>query len=149
MPDTLTLPFIPKGASHQAFSPDVSPVGTNMLLNKRSRSFQGLPSDDAKAPSPIARKQEPEEDASPEDNALRSIRRARAFGGAEQANAARAREAERLGVSGPEDTEHAGDDSSPLGSALRAIRRARAFGGAEAAALATSHAREVLGGIAA
>eukprot|EP00435_Cladocopium_sp_Y103_P053985 s1339_g17.t1 len=53
MPDTLTLPFIPKGASHQAFSPDVSPAGSNMLLNKRSRSFQGFsPRHDSKDPSP-------------------------------------------------------------------------------------------------
>ncbi|CAE7365675.1 unnamed protein product, partial [Symbiodinium microadriaticum] len=142
-PDTLSLPFIPKGASHQAFSPDVSPVGTNMLLNKRSRSFQGLPSDSTdatKAPSPL-KKEEPA-DSSPMGTALRAIRRAGAFGGAEKAQAASARAAVRFGAAGDEAIE---SDDSPLDSAMRAIRRARAFGGAELAQAASARAAARLG----
>eukprot|EP00439_Symbiodinium_sp_Y106_P024816 s6077_g3.t1 len=147
MPDTLSLPFIPKGASHQAFSPDVSPVGTNMLLNKRSRSFQGLPSDSTdatKAPSPLKRKEEPA-DSSPIGTALRAIRRAGAFGGAEKAQAASARAAVRFGAAGDEVAEAIESDDSPLDSAMRAIRRARAFGGAELAQAASARAAARLG----
>ncbi|CAL1156934.1 unnamed protein product, partial [Cladocopium goreaui] len=125
MPDTLTLPFIPKGASHQAFSPDVSPAGSNMLLNKRSRSFQGFsPRHDSKDPSPSkegrteaeGRTSSSAQDNSPLGDALRRARRARAFGSDVPTS-----KLDKLETFEDE-------DENGLGSQLRSIRRAKVFG---------------------
>eukprot|EP00434_Breviolum_minutum_P029177 symbB.v1.2.025807.t1/scaffold2530.1/size76790/3 len=132
MPDTLTLPFIPKSASQQAFSPDASPAGSNMLLNKQARSQgisprpgrdKGFCEHDSKDPSPFKEgRVEPEQrlsrsseqEDSPMGTALRQARRERTFGSV----------AAEDGEAMPEVEE----DNSPLGSKLLAIRRARAFG---------------------
>ncbi|CAJ1454088.1 unnamed protein product [Effrenium voratum] len=162
MPDTLRLPFIPKGASHQAFSPDASPVSPNLLLNKRSRSFQGGPRHEGKEDSPLKRegtprrrdKREEAEGGSPLGAALRVARRSRAFGAVatpkEEAPVEDAdtspvghalRSIRRTRAFGGQVAEAEADvddeaDDSPLGDSLRALRRAHAFGGAEAAARA-------------
>eukprot|EP00913_Durusdinium_trenchii_P017923 g16842.t1 len=111
MPDTLSLPVIPKGASHQArpaHSKDPSPV---------------------KAVHP-----EDSQEDSPLDNALRKARRAHAFGSQEAVEAEPTEEFlwgrrnESISVPKKKWNVVASEDSSPIGSALRKARRAHAYG---------------------